>query len=82
MPKRQDLRALRNVIREVKTLLDTSPELPEGRTRCRAWCQGREGYGETRAGVLPEHCGYAKNASGRKTAEGLTAGGSVASNRL
>jgi len=33
MPKRQDLRALRNMIAEAKTLLDTSPELPQGRTQ-------------------------------------------------
>ncbi len=33
MPKRQDLRALRNMIGEAKTLIDTSPaELPQGRT--------------------------------------------------
>jgi hypothetical protein len=33
MPKRQDLRALRNMITEAKMLLDTSPELPQGRTQ-------------------------------------------------
>src|SRR5262249_32302859 len=32
MPKRQDLRALRNMIAEAKLLIDTSPEMPEGRT--------------------------------------------------
>jgi len=32
MPKRQDLRALRGMIAEAKALLDTSPELPQGRT--------------------------------------------------
>jgi hypothetical protein len=31
--KRQDLRALRNMIAQVKTLIDTSPELPQGRTQ-------------------------------------------------
>ncbi len=33
MPKRQDLKALRSMVAEAKTLLDTSPELPEGRTQ-------------------------------------------------
>ncbi|MGA2153475.1 MAG: hypothetical protein ABSH37_03605 [Bryobacteraceae bacterium] len=33
MPKRQDLRALRNMIHEAKRLLETCPELPEGRSR-------------------------------------------------
>jgi hypothetical protein len=33
MPKRQDLTALRSMIAEAKTLLDTSPELPQGRTQ-------------------------------------------------
>jgi hypothetical protein len=33
MPKRQDLKALRNMIAEAKTLLETSPELPQGRTQ-------------------------------------------------
>lgn len=33
MPKRQDLRALRNMVVEAKRLLETSPELPEGRTK-------------------------------------------------
>lgn len=33
MPKRQDLKALRNMIAEAKRLLETSPELPEGRSR-------------------------------------------------
>lgn len=33
MAKRQDLKALRNMIAEAKNLLDTSPELPEGRTQ-------------------------------------------------
>jgi hypothetical protein len=32
MPKRQDLKALRKMIAEAKTILDTSPELPQGRT--------------------------------------------------
>jgi hypothetical protein len=32
MPKRQDLRALRGMIAEAKTLLETSPELPQGRS--------------------------------------------------
>lgn len=30
--KRQDLRALRNMIAQAKALIDTSPELPQGRT--------------------------------------------------
>lgn len=33
MPKRQDLTALRGMISQAKDLLDTSPELPQGRTR-------------------------------------------------
>lgn len=33
MAKRQDLKALRNMVAEAKRLLETSPELPEGRTR-------------------------------------------------
>ncbi|HWB83883.1 MAG TPA: hypothetical protein VG675_07065 [Bryobacteraceae bacterium] len=33
MPKRQDIKALRSMITEAKMLLDTSPELPEGRTQ-------------------------------------------------
>ena len=33
MPKRQDLKALRSMIAEVKTLIDTSPELPQGRAQ-------------------------------------------------
>ena len=33
MPRRQDLLALRDMIAEVKTLLDTSAELPQGRTQ-------------------------------------------------
>ena len=32
MPRTQDLRALRRMIAEAKTLLETSPELPQGRT--------------------------------------------------
>jgi hypothetical protein len=32
MPKRQDLKALRKMISEAKMILDTSPELPQGRT--------------------------------------------------
>lgn len=32
MPKTQDLKALRRMIAEAKTLLETSPELPQGRT--------------------------------------------------
>ena len=48
MPKRQDLRALRNMIAEAKTLLDTSPELPQGRTQ-----RAQELLGD--AVVLAEH---------------------------
>jgi hypothetical protein len=33
MAKRQDLRALRDMVAEAKRLLETSPELPEGRSR-------------------------------------------------
>ena len=33
MAKRQDLKALRNMVAEAKRLLETSPELPEGRSR-------------------------------------------------
>jgi hypothetical protein len=33
MAKRQDLKALRNMVAEAKMLLETSPELPEGRSR-------------------------------------------------
>ncbi|MGD0499333.1 MAG: hypothetical protein ABSC23_12950 [Bryobacteraceae bacterium] len=33
MSKRQDIRALRNMVAEAKRLLETSPELPEGRSR-------------------------------------------------
>ena len=33
MAKRQDLKALRRMITEAKTLIDTAPEMPEGRTR-------------------------------------------------
>ena len=33
MPKRQDLRALRNMVTEAKTIIEGSPELPEGRTQ-------------------------------------------------
>jgi hypothetical protein len=32
MPKRQDLKSLRNMISEAKRLIDTSPEMPQGRT--------------------------------------------------
>jgi len=32
MPRTQDLKALRRMISEAKTLLETSPELPQGRT--------------------------------------------------
>lgn len=32
MAKRQGMKALRNMIAEAKTLLETSPELPQGRT--------------------------------------------------
>ena len=32
MPRTQDLKALRRMIAEAKTLLETSPELPQGRT--------------------------------------------------
>ena len=32
MPKRQDLRALKNMIAEAKNLIDTSPAMPQGRT--------------------------------------------------
>jgi hypothetical protein len=32
MAKRQDMKALRRMIAEAKTLLETSPELPEGRS--------------------------------------------------
>jgi hypothetical protein len=35
MPKRQDLKALRSIIAEVKTLIETSLEMPQGR-RARA----------------------------------------------
>jgi hypothetical protein len=33
MPKRQDMKALRRMIAEAKQLLETSPELPQGRTQ-------------------------------------------------
>lgn len=33
MPKLQDLKALRSMIEQAKLLLDTSPELPQGRTQ-------------------------------------------------
>ena len=33
MAKHQDLKALRNMVAEAKRLLETSPELPEGRSR-------------------------------------------------
>ena len=33
MPRRQDLKALRNMIAEARLLLETSPELPQGRTK-------------------------------------------------
>jgi hypothetical protein len=33
MPKLQDMKALRNMIAEAKRLLETAPELPEGRTQ-------------------------------------------------
>jgi hypothetical protein len=33
MAKRQDLKALRNMVAEAKRLLETAPELPEGRTQ-------------------------------------------------
>lgn len=33
MPRRQDLRAVRNMIAEAKMLIDTSPEMPQGRTK-------------------------------------------------
>ena len=33
MPKRQDMKALRNMIAEAKRLIESSPELPEGRTQ-------------------------------------------------
>jgi hypothetical protein len=33
MAKRQDLKALRNMVAEAKRLLETAPELPENRSR-------------------------------------------------
>ena len=33
MPKRQDLKALASMLREAKALIDTSPEMPQGRTQ-------------------------------------------------
>lgn len=33
MPKRQDLKALRSMIAEAKRIIDTAPEMPEGRTQ-------------------------------------------------